>query len=117
MISWELLKQVAQSQKNDIQKRSFELKREEIKDYSLAESFALIISGIRRCGKSTLLVQLLENQYPKAFYLNFEDPRLYGFALPDFQKIDKLITESKVKVLFFDEIQVVEGGSCMFVRN
>ena len=109
MISGELLKDVAQSQKNDLQKRAFELEREEIKNYALAESFALIISGIRRCGKSTLLVQLLKNQYPSAFYLNFEDPRLYGFTLPDFQKIDKLITENKVNVLFFDEIQVVDG--------
>ncbi|HSI77960.1 MAG TPA: AAA family ATPase, partial [Lunatimonas sp.] len=109
MISGELLKDVAQSQKNDLQKRAFELEREEIKNYALAESFALIISGIRRCGKSTLLVQLLKNQYPSAFYLNFEDPRLYGFTLPDFQKIDKLITENKENVLFFDEIQVVDG--------
>lgn len=109
MISGELLKEVAQSQKYDIQKRSLELKRDELKDFGLSESYALIISGIRRCGKSTLLVQLLEDQYPNAFYLNFEDPRLYGFTLPDFQRIDKLITERKVKVLFFDEIQVVEG--------
>ena len=109
MISGELLKEVAQSQKYDIQKRSLELKRDELKDFGLSESYALIISGIRRCGKSTLIVQLLEDQYPNAFYLNFEDPRLYGFTLPDFQRIDKLITERKVKVLFFDEIQVVEG--------
>lgn len=43
-------------------------------------AFALILSGIRRCGKSTLLFQLLKQRYPDALYLNFEDPRLYEFG-------------------------------------
>ncbi|WP_442588449.1 AAA family ATPase [Pedobacter sp. AW31-3R] len=38
-------------------------------------SYALIVSGIRRCGKSTLLFQLLNSRYPNALYLHFEDPR------------------------------------------
>ena len=109
MISKELLHEVALAQKSDIQKKSLGLERNELNEFPLVNSHALIISGIRRCGKSTLLVQLLENQYPDAFYLNFEDPRLYGFTVEDFQKIDKLITESTQTALFLDEVQVVEG--------
>jgi uncharacterized protein len=109
MISKELLHEVALAQKSDIQKKSLGLERNELNEFLLVNSHALIISGIRRCGKSTLLVQLLENQYPDAFYLNFEDPRLYGFTVEDFQKIDKLITESTQTALFLDEVQVVEG--------
>lgn len=109
MISKDLLHEVALAQKSDIQKKSLGLERNELNEFPLVNSHALIISGIRRCGKSTLLVQLLENQFPDAFYLNFEDPRLYGFTVEDFQKIDKLITESSQTALFLDEVQVVEG--------
>jgi predicted AAA+ superfamily ATPase len=37
----------------------------------------IIISGVRRCGKSTLLKQKLLKTN-KAIYVNFEDPRLPG---------------------------------------
>lgn len=116
MISKDLLQEVALSQKENLQKRSLGLLRNELINISLIQSHALIISGIRRCGKSTLLIQLLKNQYPDAFYLNFEDPRLYGFTVEDFQKIDKLLTEQSQSTLFLDEVQVVEGWE-RFVRQ
>ena len=116
MISKDLLYEVALSQKSDLQKRPIGLKRKELNDFLLTKSHALIISGIRRCGKSTLLIQFLENQYPDAFYLNFEDPRLYGFTVEDFQKIDKILTEHGQTSLFLDEVQVVEGWE-RFVRQ
>ncbi|WP_217349163.1 ATP-binding protein [Algoriphagus sp. A40] len=116
MISKDLLNEVAQSQKGNLQNRPLGLLRKELDDFSLIKSHALIISGIRRCGKSTLLVQLLENQYPDAFYLNFEDPRLYGFAVEDFQKIEKILAEQGQTSLFLDEVQVVEGWE-RFVRQ
>jgi uncharacterized protein len=37
---------------------------------------ALIISGIRRCGKSTLLHQLIETVSESYFYLNFDSAKL-----------------------------------------
>ncbi|WP_026967163.1 ATP-binding protein [Algoriphagus terrigena] len=116
MISKDLLQEVALSQKENLQQRSLGLIRKELNSISLIQSHALIISGIRRCGKSTLLIQLLKNQYPDAFYLNFEDPRLYGFTVEDFQKIDKLVTEQERTSLFLDEVQVVEGWE-RFVRQ
>jgi len=69
---------------------------------------ALIISGIRRCGKSTLLHQLIKqrNRAP-VFYLNFEDMRLYDFQIPDFQLLDAIIRDSKAAELYFDEIQII----------
>lgn len=39
----------------------------------------MVIQGVRRCGKSTLLAQILTQQKldPRAcFFVNFEDPRL-----------------------------------------
>lgn len=77
---------------------------------------ALILSGIRRCGKSTLLKQFVRQNFPDVFYLNFEDIRLYGFNINDFVFLDKVIEESGLKVLYFDEIQNIPGWE-LFVRQ
>jgi len=83
-------------------------KRESISLPALSKH-ALIITGIRRCGKSTLLFQLISGKYPDAFFLNFDDNRLYGFENSDFSRLDELISESGKRVLIFDELQEIEG--------
>lgn len=85
----------------------------------LVMDYALIISGIRRCGKSTLLAQILTDRYQfeEAVFLNFDTPLLYGFEFNDFRIVDEVIKESEqYKVLFFDEIQVVDGWE-VYVRG
>lgn len=79
--------------------------------------FALIVSGIRRCGKSTLLNQFIV-EYVKApyIYLNFDSARLYTFELGDFNLLDEIIAERQAKWLFFDEIQIIQGWE-MYVRQ
>ena len=53
------------------------------------KEFALIISGIRRCGKSTLLNQyVVKNKLEKYLYLNFDSAKLFTFELKDFQLLD-----------------------------
>lgn len=69
---------------------------------------ALILSGIRRCGKSTLMQQVRRTITEESISLNFEDPRLSGFDLNDFNRLDELIVSKNVKMLFFDEIQNIE---------
>lgn len=54
-------------------------------------------------------VQLLKEKYPEAFYLNFEDIRLYEFDKKDFARLDKVIALENSRILLFDEIQIVEG--------
>jgi len=80
------------------------------------DNHALIISGIRRCGKSTLLNQLLHKQENQCFFLNFDTPKLYNFEIEDFQLVDFLIIQQQSKILFFDEIQIVTGWE-MYVRQ
>lgn len=63
----------------------------------------LIITGVRRCGKSTFMNQLYN--LDEMCLVNFEDPRLEGFELSDFQKIENLFIRSNKQVLLFDEIQ------------
>jgi len=77
-------------------------------DISSLTSHALIVTGIRRCGKSTLLQQINKSIKSKTLYLNFEDPRLAGFDLGDFNRLHDIAIESKINVFFFDEIQNVE---------
>ena len=71
-------------------------------------SHAVVISGIRRSGKSTLLNQIISNCYEKGvYYLNFEDERLVDFAVTDFNNLYETFLElyGERKVFFFDEIQ------------
>ena len=79
--------------------------------------FAIVLSGIRRCGKSTLLFQLLQ-KFQSMNYLNFEDPRLVNFELSDFERVDNLFNEKEnaSDLYFFDEIQNVDRWE-MFVRS
>ncbi len=104
MFTKDKLKEIIRSQKDNLNLLNEGiLRNEEIK---ISESFANIITGIRRCGKSTFLMQILNNQ-KISYYLNLEDPRLEGFELSDFNKIEELMYEiyGSKGVFFFDEIQ------------
>jgi len=109
MILKENLKKIIILQKKYIDSVDKGIIREKFNKIMLRKSFALIISGIKRCGKSTLLNQILKNQ-TTFYYLNLEDPRLEGFELSDFNKADEIFQElySSKGVYFFDEIQNIE---------
>lgn len=80
---------------------------------------AVVISGIRRSGKSTLLTQILNKYYEKGVYcFNFEDERLMDFEVDDFNGLYEIFLEiyGDKKVFFFDEIQNVTGWES-FVRR
>lgn len=83
--------------------------RDALSQIPIVNSFATIITGIRRCGKSTLLLQLLRRDYQNAIYLNFDDIRLSGFETADFPRLHKEIERREIQVLFFDEVQAVEN--------
>jgi predicted AAA+ superfamily ATPase len=67
----------------------------------------LIISGVRRCGKSTLIRQKLLHSNI-VLYINFEDPRLINFTLDDFSQLEKIADETGKTYLLFDEIQNID---------
>lgn len=67
---------------------------------------AVIVCGIRRSGKSTLLKHLLQDRRESVGYIHFDDPRLNGFTVADFYTLEDIWKE---KTHFqFDEIQKVE---------
>ena len=106
MVAEEVIKEVILSQREFLNKSEIGTPRETRKEIGILDSFALIITGVRRCGKSTFLNQLMKKQ-KKAYYLNLEDPRLEGFELTDFNKIENIFKElyGESGVYFFDEIQ------------
>ncbi|HLG41802.1 MAG TPA: ATP-binding protein [Planctomycetota bacterium] len=57
-----------------------------------ASSQAVILTGVRRSGKSTLLSQLLRRKAGAAF-INFEDTRLFGLGPEDFPSILSVLEE------------------------
>jgi predicted AAA+ superfamily ATPase len=78
----------------------------------------IIITGIRRCGKSTLLQQIRAIQPQKDYYINFDDERLVRFKVEDFQMLMEVFHElfGEQKTFYFDEIQNVELWE-QFVRR
>ena len=89
--------------------------RESSAKLQLSASHILIITGVRRCGKSTLLQQISKNLNEEFIFFNFEDPRIYGFELEDFTKLDEIVGD-EIRHYFFDEIQNVEKWE-LFIRH
>ena len=75
----------------------------------LLESHALDITGVRRCGKSTVLRQRMRGDAAPWFYVNFESPHLTQFEMRDTLRLDSLIAKSGARRLFFDEVDQFEG--------
>lgn len=78
----------------------------------------IIITGIRRCGKSTLLQKIRSESQEKDYYLNFEDDRLINFTISDFQLLVEVFSElfGQQKTFYFDEIQNIPDWE-RFVRR
>lgn len=109
MITQQLIATIADNQREHFLQKEIGIPREVLSTIPIAKGFATIITGIRRCGKSTLLLQLLKEKYQDAFFLNFEDTRLAGMDSSDFGRLSNEISQRGTKVLFFDEIQSIEG--------
>lgn len=109
MIRQEEIALVINSQRESFLKQETGFIRDALMDLPIADSFATIITGIRRCGKSTLLLQLLRKDYQDALYLNFDDIRLAGFETSDFVRVHREIEKHGIKVLFFDEVQIIKN--------
>lgn len=117
MILKETLRKIVVDQKTDLEFFEYGTEREGLGSIPLELPHAVIISGIRRSGKSTLLHQILK-KLPNYYYLNFEDTRLINFESGDFEKLDEVFhTEyGPSEYYLLDEIQNVKGWE-IFVRS
>ncbi len=92
---------------------SEELVREVDLEYHLRVPEVSVITGVRRCGKSTLLRQLARRVKEdfNIHYLNFEEQRLDSFDVDDFriayEEFLSNVIQDKKQILIYDEIQNV----------
>lgn len=80
---------------------------------------AVIISGLRRAGKSTLLLQLARRLGQDQFYyLNFEDDRFLEFRAENANDLYQMLIEvfGERRIFIIDEIQNIVGWE-HFVRR
>ena len=117
MILKETLRNIVKGQRSELESYEYGTERDDLGRIPMELPFAVIISGIRRSGKSTLLHQLLR-KLPDFYYLNFEDTRLIAFESSDFEKLDQVFHEEFGSSEFYllDEIQNVNGWE-IFVRS
>ncbi len=117
MILKDVLKEILRSQAEEFKRLEYGIEREKLKEITISTNFATIISGIRRCGKSTLMRQLMK-KHTSFYYFNFDDPRAFGFELSDFQRLDEVFKEElgERDCYFFDEIQNVDRWE-LFIKS
>ncbi len=107
MLTQSTIEQVIDSQKERFDNVEPGLGRG-MKSYERLGKFALIITGVRRCGKSTLMQQINKSLPANTIYVNFEDPRLAGFDLSDFNRLHKISRDREAGIFLFDEIQIID---------
>ena len=117
MILKETLRNIVKSQHSDLSSYEYGVPRELLQHIDLNLPYAFILSGVRRCGKSTLMHQIIKN-IKNYNYFNFEDTRTVSFDVGDFQKLNDIFTEEygNSNSYFFDEIQNVPRWE-IFVRS
>ena len=119
MIAKDILRQVVSKQKNEINLNRETIRRDILDEILkwIQDDRVLILTGVRRCGKSTLLKQLMK-ELKQWSYINFEDERLLDFKAQDFEILNQVLIETygTTNLYFFDEIQNIEKFET-FVRR
>ena len=116
------IKDIVASQREEIEERfektriiEREIDKERLKGF-LKYPNVLAILGVRRCGKSTLSLQLLRNQ--EYGYINFDDERIIDFDVKDFDKVMEAFYElyGKIEYVILDEPHNIRGWE-LFVNR
>lgn len=123
MINKQIFRELLLKQKEQLSKEKDYLERELIKnviDY-LGDKRILIISGLRRAGKSTLMFEIisyLKSRKESFCYVNFEHESFLNFQAQDFEQLNEILIEiyGSSKNYFFDEIQNIDKFET-FVRR
>lgn len=85
------------------------LVRRALGDLPSERGFATVVTGIRRCGKSTLLRQWTAASRKRSLTVLFDDLRLLDFTADDFALLGKVIDERRPSAVVLDEVQDVAG--------
>lgn len=115
----EKLKTLLKEQNDQIKDVRELVKREMLDEIKEKRSnLIVIVSGLRRAGKSTLMNEIRKDHLHESYFVNFDDERLFDFAIADFQMMQELLIElyGERNIYFFDEIQNIQGWE-RFVRR
>ena len=116
MIESQILPIVIADQKETFFNKEKGVKRNIDFDKLLRNDRIIVITGIRRSGKSTLLRQIADKIKP-FYYVNFDDERLFNFELSDFQELMLNFRKTgDADTIFIDEVQNVANWE-RFVRR
>src|SRR3989338_5075016 len=122
MIPKDNLKQTLMEKRDAILQKQLGIERTILKSIEQKAKLphVVVLTGLRRSGKSTLLRQLMKKYYSDKnfFYINFEDERLFNFKAEDFNIIYETLLElfGEKKTFFIDEIQNITNFE-NFVRR
>lgn len=108
MIIKDVLEDIIDNQQSDYERLNVGLQREVFYYLPQIDSFATIVTGLRRCGKSTLLMQKLRQEKRNVLFVNFDDIRFSSFDTSDFNRLHLILKERKIEVVFLDEIQMID---------
>lgn len=116
MVEFERIREVLIRQKNRLFNEKSLVERKVLKNIIefIDDKRIIIISGMRRVGKSTILaeiMQYLKSKEKEYCYVNFEDEAFLDFEAKDFEKLNELLIEiyGSGNYYFFDEIQNIEN--------
>ncbi len=106
------LLQIAYEQKERIKAKSGLIERDIMamaKEALSSDNRVLVVTGMRRTGKS-ILVQQLMSTVIKFCYFNFEDEKLLDFTIEHFGELEETLLEvyGSTDYYFFDEIKNVD---------
>lgn len=106
------LLQVAYGQKDSLKTKNGLIVRDIMpmaKEALLSDNRVLVVTGMRRTGKSTLVQQLMAD-VPNYCYFNFEDEKLLDFNVEQFNDLEETLIQvnGPADFWFFDEIQNVD---------
>ena len=119
MINTQDLRSIVLKQRGEIEKLDGTIRRDVLDEILnwFKDNRVIVLTGIRRCGKSTILRQIMK-QKENFCYVNFEDERFLDFKAQDFEKLNETLIEiyNNPKIYFFDEIQNIDKFET-FVRR
>ena len=91
MLFEEEIREILVRQRETLLKKNYGVERTILKEVEskIKLPHVIVITGLRRSGKSTLLRQLIKKHYQDEnfYYVNFEDERLFNFPASEFNKI------------------------------
>ncbi len=115
MISKSLLKEIIVSNEEFILKQVKGIVEREGIHFPTTLNKVVVLYGVRRSGKTFILFDLFKRNKEHSVYIDFEDERLAGFKLKDFDLLKEVFLElkphliGKELVLLLDEVQNIKG--------